>query len=209
MTTVVYITLFVLIASVTIISSYIVSKKVYLDEYSKKIKLDITVEQMVDAENRIKCFYLENNLPSNASIWEIAKKLHIKDGGIDNQLTQQAHLSEPNLQGDMVVTFKNGLNVTRKIFNFAHECAHVINNDPQPIDRPDGKNKSFTEQLADYTAAALLMPINEVYDYLVEKKYNQLSPKKRVVLIKALCQQYEVSEVIALRRIKEIYEIKK
>ncbi|HBA49326.1 MAG TPA: hypothetical protein DCZ91_16340 [Lachnospiraceae bacterium] len=108
----------------------------------------------------------------------------------------------------MVVTFRKGLSKQERTFAFAHECGHIINEDDAPIDRPDGKHKSETEQTADYVAAALLMPIDDVYAYLIENRYQDTTPQKRVRLMKALCKRYGVSEVIALRRIREVSVLK-
>ena len=95
-----------------------------------------------------------------------------------------------------------------KRFVFVHEIAHLVNGDAIPVTRPDGFNKSKVEQLADYTAAALLMPLEPVYNYLIEHSYKQSLPQKRVVIIHELCKMYDVTEVVALRRVKEVYALK-
>lgn len=105
--------------------------------------------------------------------------------------------------------FKPGLSDIEKEFAFAHEIAHIINNDAIPASRPDAHNKDFIEQRADYTAAAILMPINEVSTFLKEKKYDSLSRKGRMAIVKDLCEKYNVTEVNALRRIREIQKLEK
>ena len=76
-----------------------------------------------------------------------------------------------------------------------------------PLTRPLGKNKPKIEQLADYTAAALLMPLNQIYQYLELNNYQSASKGKKKKLVRELCEVYEVSEIIAVRRIKEVYAI--
>ena len=60
---------------------------------------------------------------------------------------------------------------------------------------------------ADYTAVALLMPLNQVYQYLELNNYQSASKGKKKKLVRELCEVYEVSEIIAIRRIKEVYAI--
>lgn len=69
------------------------------------------------------------------------------------------------------------------------------------------KNKPKVEQLADYTAVALLMPLNQVYQYLELNNYQSASKGKKKKLVRELCEVYEVSEIIAIRKIKEVYAI--
>ena len=91
----------------------------------------------------------------------------------------------------------------------AHECAHLINGDMDPLTRPLGKNKPKIEQLADYTAAALLMPLNQIYQYLEVNNYQSTSKRRKIELVRELCKTYKVSEIIAVRRIKEVYAVQR
>ena len=84
----------------------------------------------------------------------------------------------------------------------------MINGDSAPLTRPLGRNKPMIEQLADYTAAALLMPLDEVYDYLEKNGYQKATKRRKIELVCKLCKTYEVTEMIAVRRIKEVYAIK-
>lgn len=149
-----------------------------------------------------------NGLNPGESISTIGRALNIYEGDEDDRILSQAHLSSPDATGAMVVTFRKGLSKQERTFAFAHECGHVINEDNAPIDRPDRKHKPQIEQAADYVAAALLMPLDEVYTYLSENKYQDTTPKNGIRLTKALCRRYGVSEVIALRRIREVYVLK-
>lgn len=74
--------------------------------------------------------------------------------------------------------------------------------------RPIGYNKPQVEQLADYIAAALLLPLDSVFDFLMENNYKELSARKKVLLVHQLCKRYEVTKMIVLRRIKEVFAIK-
>jgi len=62
---------------------------------------------------------------------------------------------------------------------------------------------------ADYIAAALLMPLDAVYNYLEENQFRTASPRMRIKIAKKLCKTYGVDEIVALRRIREVYMVKK
>lgn len=180
----------------------------YKHEYKKTIKPDIDLEQMKTSEKNISQFLQEHQLKPDTNIWKIAEVLKVNEGGEDSSIDDDARLSKPDENGNMVVTFRAGLNPEQKIFNFAHECAHLINKDDVPVTRPAGSHKAPIEQLADYTAAALLMPLEDVFHYLESNNYKTLSSRNRMKILRYLCKKYEVSEIIALRRIQEVYKIK-
>ncbi len=59
-----------------------------------------------------------------------------------------------------------------------------------------------------YVAAALLMPLDSVYTYLEENHFRTASPRMRIKITKNLCKTYGVDEIVALRRIREVYMVK-
>ena len=63
--------------------------------------------------------------------------------------------------------------------------------------------------MADYVGAALLLPLEQVYNFLKQNHYQNCSRRKKRVLVKELCRRYGVSELIAVRRINEVYILKK
>lgn len=162
----VYLVSFLIIIFIVMIVSAVITFKITKKGLYEKVKLDITLEDMKQSEDRINNFLKENNLEADQSIFETEKGQY---------------------------------------FIFAHEITHLINGDEIPATRPDCRHKSKMEQLADYTAAALLMPRDAIYDYLENNKYRQASVKKRMEMLKELCKKYNVTEVIALRRIEEVY----
>ncbi len=184
------------------------SYKKIKQEYKNSIKLDISVEQMLQSEKKISEFYSLHKLKPGTPIEEIAKILNVSEGDDSEGIQGQARIDKID-NGRLRVTFKEGLTEAQHNFNFAHECAHIINEDPVPATRPDEKNKPQIEQLADYTAAALLMPFEDVYNFLILQNYTGVSKHKKIRIVNALCRRYNVSDIIAMRRIKEIFAIKK
>lgn len=180
----------------------------FMTEHASDLKLDISVKEMIDSEERILNFFKCNELQPGSSIVEIAAKLKIKGGSKRDDIADRALLNPPDQNGEMTVDFKSGISDEDQLFDFAHECGHVINGDLAPATRPDGQGKSQKEQLADYTGAALLMPIDSVYDFLNEHRFKKSSSRQKIDIVHKLCQKYTVSEVIALRRINEVYAVK-
>lgn len=202
-----YLTIFAITAAIVSIVSIILTPRILRNDCLEQVKIDISVRQMKKAEDRISNFLAENNLPVGSSIYEIARVLHIVDGGIENGITGRARLCLPDKSGNMTVVFKRGLSQEEHLFDFAHECAHQINGDAPPNTRPGGHNKPKVEQIADYTAAALLMPLPQVYEFLINNDYAATDKRRRFALIRELCKKYGVSEIIALRRVKEVNEL--
>ena len=197
------------VISISFLISLIVSRHIIKNEFSPSaIKIDISIEKMTDLENEISSFFATNNIIPGASIQIIAEKLSIEKGDVIKGQEDQAYLNKPNGSGKMVVTFTDGLTQEEMTFAFAHECAHQLNHDEVPIGRPVGRGKPEIEQFADYTAAALLMPIDDVYSRLIESNYKGISTRKKAAFIKKLCKVYHVSEIIVIRRIREVYSVK-
>lgn len=68
--------------------------------------------------------------------------------------------------------------------------------------------KSPEERMADYTAGALLMPLEEVYSILDNNHFLTASPKQRIKLMKKLCRRYGVDMVVAIRWARQVYKLK-
>lgn len=191
-----------------LVISLIVNPKKVKDELAVAFEQDITSEQMKEAEQTVRRFLSEKKIPYGANISVVGAALNIREGETVDWIPGQAHLSTPDKDGIMVVTFRKGLSQQERTFAFAHECGHRINNDAVPIDRPAGKHKPLVEQTADYVAAALLMPLDPVYTYLEDHHFRTTSPRMRIKITKSLCRIYGVDEVVALRRIREVYMVK-
>lgn len=194
----------IVIVAITVVAIFEIHKT------SEEInKIDIELSDMCKMEKTIASFYEKNKLESETSLEEIAKILKVTWGDSSESMQNQAVLSDPDGNGIRKVIFKEGLSGETKRFVFAHECAHLINGDMDPLTRPLGKNKPKVEQLADYTAAALLMPLDQIYQYLEVNNYQSASKRKKIELVRELCETYRVSEIIAVRRIKEVYVVQK
>lgn len=64
------------------------------------------------------------------------------------------------------------------------------------------------ESLDDYTARALLMPLESVYRLLLKNDYVNAGPIQRASCVMQLCERYSVSRENAMKRIKEVCILK-
>ncbi len=177
--------------------------------YIKEATPDISEEEMQQLEDKLALFFKENNLNPTASILDVARALNVVDGGSVDNIPVRARIYESDLTGNATVVHSKQIPNNERLFDFAHELGHKINEDPLPADRPHGYNKPRQDQLADYTGAALLMPLEQVYDFLVKNKYNSASTYKRITIIKKLSKKYKVNEMITVRRVNEVRLLKK
>lgn len=204
--------IYILVVSIVIISVIvsfsIITFKIMKEELNTNIKVDISIDQMKELEKKINKLRYQNNLMKDYCIEDVARVLNVECDKNEVDLQSQAFVREDKDSGKKIIIFRRGLSDEEKRFVFAHELGHIINGDTMPATRPSGKNKDYREQLADYTAAALLMPENEVYTYLQDNNYLKGSSKNKVKIVKRLGKQYNVNEMIVLRRIQEIQMLK-
>lgn len=175
-----------------------------------KLRQDITTEQMIESEKRLRSFLSSHNLEQNASLVKIAKSLNVVSQSAREKLNNnQANISEPDENGVRTVVFDTSLNEEEIRFAFAHECSHLINGDSTPAMRPSTSNKPSCEQLADYMAAAILLPLNEMSKALNESNFTHLNNRKKLSFIRKICAQYQVNDIVAIRRISEVLHLQK
>lgn len=89
-----YLVIFVLITFLTLIFSSVTTYSVMKKDFQNKIKLDVTLEQMIESENRISKFCIDNNIKAGEPLSKIAKILNVEQGGMDRSISGQACLKE-------------------------------------------------------------------------------------------------------------------
>lgn len=98
------------------------------------------------------------------------------------------------------------LNESHKRFAIAHEVAHVVKGDaPLPAWRDEHKflMRSAKEQIRDYIAAAILLPMDEFGRILQASNYSQKSKKEKMIFIETISKTKKVEMDVVIRRIKE------
>ena len=191
---------------VAILFTCVFSRNIYKEFYTSQLKFDIGFNEMVEGESRLKDFLQNNNINIDGNVVQsVAQKLEIEIGGISDIIKNNAELTI--VDNKRIVILKTGLNEQEKLFCLAHECAHLINGDPVPQTRPDGKDKDIIEQKADYLAAAMIMPREKVHKFLLEHGYQNVSANRKVKLIDQMCKEYNATDIVVMRRIREVTEL--
>lgn len=191
---------------VAILFTCVFSRNIYKEFYTSQLKFDIGFNEMVEGESRLKDFLQNNNINIDGNVVQsVAQKLEIEIGGISDTIKNNAELTI--VDNKRIVILKTGLNEQEKLFCLAHECAHLINGDPVPQTRPDGKDKDIIEQKADYLAAAMIMPREKVHKFLLEHGYQNVSANRKVKLIDQMCKEYNATDIVVMRRIREATEL--
>lgn len=205
-----YFLILLVIVTFVAVGAIISSRRSYRDLCRKAMRIDLEITDMNRIEQSIKSNSAipkrEKSESTQDYIWSIARNLKMQNGGTAN-ISEQA-LSDKIDNDVYQVTFQKGLGKEEYVFALAHECGHILNGDSFPNTRPDANNKSMKEQLADYAGAALLLPKDDIENFLEINKYEVANDRKKISLVKDLCKIYEVSAIAVLRRIKEIQLMK-
>lgn len=191
-------------AGLSLIFSLVLSFS-YRKSLHRKVSPDITIEEMIMSEKVIKNFLDSHSLGEAYTIEMIADILKIKCmGDSENLYNNKAYLSAPDRDGFRYVYFRKDQTAIERRFDLAHECAHVLHEHPTPAAKGPQHSHNLEEQLADYTAAALLMPYARITRYLDNEEYFYSKKSKRKQIIEKICLQFGVLEETCIRRINEV-----
>ena len=99
------------------------------------------------------------------------------------------------------------LSVQEKNFCMAHEAGHLIKG--CPADQASRnvhslKPRSPEEQICDYFAAAILLPLEEVRSEMKKVRYEKLRRKERMKFIADYAEIKDVYVEVVIRRINEV-----
>lgn len=104
------------------------------------------------------------------------------------------------------IEIQRGLQLEDRTFTLAHELAHDINRDVGVASRIKHsilfKKRDLNEQICDYYAAALLLPLRDMKP--VVYRYETLSKGKRLQMIREIAEEKNVREEVVYRRIQEV-----
>lgn len=73
----------------------------------------------------------------------------------------------------------------------------------------DLQGENLQERTAEYIATALLMPADDVYDFVTTRNFKQCTNRQKRTVLKEFCGKYKVDKTTAVRRISEVYAVKK
>lgn len=172
---------------------------------SKKL---FSKEKIQEYENSLEQYFIDNQLSSDDSLEELCKLNDIKV--IETPQTskklkgREAVVYEENKK--YVIYVDECLNKKHKRFAIAHEFAHIVKGDkPLPAAR-DGHSllmRSPTEQVRDYIAAAILLPMDEFETMFKNAEYDKCDKKGKQKFIEQVSTLKCVETDVVIRRIIE------
>ena len=199
---------YIIAVIVTFIAALVYSivnyRKYYIDEFRKRVRVDISLDEMHRIEELVSATKEAFRLDDDTELDVFAQAIHVKEGKALKRINNRAQIKLPSIDGFMYVDYSSKLSHVDRRFALAHECGHVLNHHPIPNTQQLGHGKPENEQIADYTAAAIIMPKNRVVTFLHDTHYDEMSTRQKKKLISKMCKQFDVSESSAIKRIKEV-----
>lgn len=202
-------TLEIFLACVGVVVSFAIAAGTFLSVKKtniiiREINSNLNAKRMQDLENLLSKYLKDNGLPPNASIEQIAEKLNVVDGGARKGVSSRAIVVEDQKSGRRCVYHSIISPLSERTYIFAHECAHLMKEDPIPAQKSGEKENSEIEKDADYIAGAILLPKDEITQFLNTTLRSEPKQSKRTRLIEDFAKNHNVSEVILFRRIREV-----
>lgn len=146
---------------------------------------------------------------------EYLRKHNVTDKNVYSVLSQLGYQVEKRskLDGDHeayidgnVVLLDKTLGFRAQNFSLAHEIGHIVRKSHAEAARDPHSFKTRTaeEQICDYYAAALLLPLEEMVQKMDACEYDSLSKRERMKFVKDVAEEKDVYEEVVLRRIGEV-----
>lgn len=112
---------------------------------------------------------------------------------------------EAYIDGNVVLLDKT-LGFRARNFSLAHEIGHIVRKSHAEAARDPHSFKTRTaeEQICDYYAAALLLPLEEMAQKMDACEYDSLSKRERMKFVKDVAEEKDVYEEVVIRRISEV-----
>ena len=185
-----------IVCGVLILLAYLITRQKY-----SNLGSTIEVLDMDDAERKISNFFGERNL-SNPMLEEVVSAVNVKSIVSNTSLKVPAALSDDK---ETILIRSSNKDSNSARFDIAHECAHIINGDiGESITRPNKHEKDNHEQYIDYMAAAILLPKEKMLEYLERVNYLHLDKRDKVRHVMLIAKEYNVEDVVVLRRVREL-----
>lgn len=165
-------------------------------------------EKIQEYEQDLKQYFINNELSNNKSLEELCR--------LNDIIVVEMPQTSKRLKGREAVVYEEGdnykiyvdecLNEKHKRFAIAHEYAHIIKGDkPLPAAR-DGHGflmRSPTEQVRDYIAAAILLPMDEFKELFENANYDKCDKKGKQKFVEQVSTLKCVETDVVIRRINE------
>lgn len=162
-------------------------------------------EKLEQYEKMLEQYLKDNNINDTDSIFAICSKL----GYTIEECTNLPKDVEANIVNNKIIRIHKELSIPEKNFDTAHEIAHVIRGATGSVARTRHsiKTRNEEEQICDYFAAALLLPLSEMKAHMEQVGYKKMSKKEKLRFISVIAEKKDLREEVVIRRIVEIRRI--
>ena len=191
-----FISFFVLCLFATLVVNVVVNRT----KAKEKAKY-FSKENLMEYEKVVSSFLQNHNIEEGMDIHDMVERL----GYELKEVLKLRYNHEAEKDGN-IIKVRKALGYRAKNFVVAHEVAHDIKGDEISVARDfhSFRRRSVNEQVCDYIAAALLLPLSEMQNELQNAGYEKRTKKERIRFIMTLAEKKNVSEEVVIRRIKEV-----
>lgn len=177
--------------------------------YAKRNKKDreacFTKEKLEEYEKILDEYLKKNGIKDkeiNSILKHIGYEVVEKDNIRDNH---EAYIENKTIFVDKKLGFRV------KNFGIAHEVAHIIRGGNEAVARDPHsfRRRTVEEQICDYIAAALLLPLQDMRNRMSKIEYDKITKTEKMRFITELAEEKNVCEEVVIRRIEEIQLISK
>lgn len=169
-------------------------------QHQKQERAIFAAEEIKKQEQIVKSFFETNNIEPNSHIRNIVADLNL-------ELKFCKSLPDHDVAEleDKTIKVLSSDGIKEQNFDIAHEIAHVIKGDKVGARKKHSifRIRSYEEQVLDYMAAAILLPMDELLLRMSKSNYHQLKKFERIKFIDALAEEKDISDEVVLRRIIE------
>ena len=197
---IIYIALMATTAITTVVANIIVNAK-----RNKQNNEVFTRDNLIHFENSLEEYKTKYNIDNADSIIEICNKI----GWSVVECKDLPHSAEAKLSENKEIKVLQSLSVSEKNFDTAHEVAHIIRGTTAEMTRTKHsiKSRDIEEQICDYYAAALLLPLKEMQERMKTSQYEKMNKREKLRFISDIAARKEVREEVVMRRIIEVKKI--
>lgn len=196
--------IFISLVSITALGTALVNLIIFhkKSRYEKRL---FSKEQLEQYETILEQYLKGNDINDTDSIFEICSKL----GYSVEECSDLPKDVEANIVDNKIIRIHKDLSIPEKNFDTAHEIAHVIRGAKGLVMRTKHsiKTRDEEEQICDYFAAALLLPLSEMKTRMEQAEYKKMSKKERLKFVSAIAEKKDLCEEVVIRRIVEIRKI--
>lgn len=198
--TIIFVSVLVFTALITLFVNLII--------YYKKNKHD----KELFCKDNLKLYEMElseylksNNVPDVESITKICNRL----GYQVKECSNLPKSVEAKVDDSKIIYIRKDLSIPEKNFNKAHEIAHIIRGNTGSVNRTKHsiRGRSDEEQICDYLAAALLLPLSEMQKRMNEINYENLTKRQKLRFVSEMAEVKDLREEVVIRRLIEIKKL--